>query len=296
MSKQQDNLLYKIKKNVKRTLKTIKINIIKEDIGPLRAPNVLNEFTAEVRSMSEFSNYKSQHDFLKDFENSIIKNVKSKFVQLDANKYQLHWSDNGINFRESCIDLNSDLSSRMRFCLDLINNYFGKAKDVYLAEHETTFHKQLLQLNNYNVTSSWFDADSIYFQNLTQLSYPDHSFDLSLSFEDLEHIPDYRSALSELFRVTKEGGSVLLSAPFVLDSQKNITRAKLSDKGEVVHLMEPEYHDDPLKAEGILCFHHFGWDLLNELKEVGFKDVFVVTGYNINKMMLGNQVFIIGKK
>lgn len=296
MSKQQDNILYKIRKSAKKSLKAIKINILKKDISTLRDPKATNEFIIEVRSMDEFSKYKSNYDFLKDFEDAILKNVKARFVQLDDNKYQLHWSDGGINFRESCIDLNNHLSSRMRFCIDIINKHFSKAKEVYLAEHETSFHRHLLQLNNYKVTSSWFDADSVYFQNLTQLTYPDNSFDLSLTFEDLEHIPDYKSALSELFRVTKPGGSVLLSAPFALDSQENIIRAKLSDNGEIVHLMEPEYHGDPLKSEGILCFQYFGWDFLNELKDVGFKDVFVVTGYNINKMILGNQVFIIGKK
>ncbi|PYF72872.1 methyltransferase domain-containing protein [Pedobacter nutrimenti] len=293
----QDTPLDRIKKNAKKKFKALKIDILKKDISYLCPPNILNEFTAEIRSMDAFSKYNSHYDFLKNFEDAILKNVKSKYVQINGNKYQLHRSNSGINFRESCIDLNSHLSSRMRFCLEVINTYFSKSKNVYLSEHQTTFHKRLSELNNYNITSSWFNSESIYFQDLTQLSYPDNHFDLSLTFEDLEHIPNYKLALAELFRVTKHGGAVLLSAPFATNSQQNIIRAKLSDKGEIVHLMKPEYHGDPLKeAEGILCFQHFGWDFLDELRDAGFSDVFAVIGYNINKMMLGRQLFIIGKK
>ncbi|WP_171972582.1 methyltransferase domain-containing protein [Mucilaginibacter polytrichastri] len=38
-------------------------------------------------------------------------------------------------------------------------------------------------------------------------------FDLCLSFEDLEHIPDYKQAVSELYRVTKTGGHVFFEYP-----------------------------------------------------------------------------------
>lgn len=296
MLKQRNSLFYKIKKSAKKKFKAIKIDIIKKDISYLCPPNALNEFTAEVRSMDELSKFNAHYDFLRDFEESILKNVKAKIVQVNGSKYELDWSDPRINFRESCLDLNYRLPSRMRFCLDIINTYFSKAKSVYLAEHETAFHKHLLQVSNYDITSSWFNPESSHFQDLTKLSYPDSSFDLSLTFEDLEHVPNYKLALAELFRVTKDGGALLLSAPFAIDSQENIIRAKLSDKGEIVHLMEPEYHGDPLKSEGILCFQHFGWDFLDELKDVGFSDVFAVIGYNINKMILGRQVFIIAKK
>ena len=33
----------------------------------------------------------------------------------------------------------------------------------------------------------------------------------------------------------------------------------------------PEYHGDPLGG-GVLCFHHFGWDLLDAMRECGFAE------------------------
>ena len=35
---------------------------------------------------------------------------------------------------------------------------------------------------------------------------------------------------------------------------------------------EPEYHGDPISG-GVLCFHHFGWALLDDVREAGFADV-----------------------
>jgi len=46
-------------------------------------------------------------------------------------------------------------------------------------------------------------------EDLTQLSFPTHSFDVILSFDALEHIPDYRSAFAECARTLKPTGKML---------------------------------------------------------------------------------------
>ena len=45
----------------------------------------------------------------------------------------------------------------------------------------------------------------------------------------------------------------------------------MAGDGRIEHLQPPEYHGDPLGG-GVLCFHHFGWDLLEALREAGFTD------------------------
>lgn len=47
------------------------------------------------------------------------------------------------------------------------------------------------------------------------LPFPDHSFDGVLSTQVLEHVPNPRSLLAEMHRVTKEGGGLVLSLPFL---------------------------------------------------------------------------------
>lgn len=74
---------------------------------------------------------------------------------------------------------------------------------------------------------------------------PSQSYDLALCIEVLEHITDYRKALTEMFRVLKPGGAFVLTVPnALLDlgapyhvnfwTRENIVDL-LAEYGEVVH-------------------------------------------------------------
>jgi len=49
--------------------------------------------------------------------------------------------------------------------------------------------------------------------NLEQLEFPDDSFDLALLNEVLEHVPDETQALTEIRRILRPGGVVLILSP-----------------------------------------------------------------------------------
>ena len=59
--------------------------------------------------------------------------------------------------------------------------------------------------------------------NLTSLPFHDGSFDTTICSEVLEHIEDYRKAASEIVRVTKSGGKILISVP----NERNWTIGRL---------------------------------------------------------------------
>lgn len=59
--------------------------------------------------------------------------------------------------------------------------------------------------NEKNISLSRIDA--------TKMPFADESFDLVYSYHVLEHIPDYNAALSEMQRVLKPGGHLLLGTP-----------------------------------------------------------------------------------
>ncbi len=80
-------------------------------------------------------------------------------------------------------------------------------------------------------------------------------------------------ALAECFRCLKKNGTLLFSVPFNRFSQSNLVRAKIDEHGSVEHILEPEYHGDPTNTEGCLCFYHFGWEILDQLRQVGFTQV-----------------------
>lgn len=111
------------------------------------------------------------------------------------------------------------------------------------------------------------------FQDVTQLSYEDDLLDLVISMDVLEHVPDYAKAIAEFHRVLKPGGCLIATFPF-LDKPETLVRAKWSNQ-KVEHVVEPEYHGDPL-GSGILCWYHFGWDILGVCSTAGFSDAKMV--------------------
>jgi hypothetical protein len=111
--------------------------------------------------------------------------------------------------------------------------------------------------------------------------------------EVLEHVPNYVTALSELARVTRPGGSMFISVPFIEQSLETIQRAELKADGSIVHHLPAEYHGDPVNPEGgILCFWHFGWPFVNDLKEAGFSAVKVHLIWSASHLILGKPVMV----
>lgn len=106
----------------------------------------------------------------------------------------------------------------------------------------------------------------------TALADPDARFDGVLSLDVLEHIPQPDLALREFARVLRPGGTLVLTVPFYEMQAGNRRIAELAGDGRVRHLGIPEFHGDPLSG-GVPCFHHFGWQLLQDLRYAGFTQV-----------------------
>jgi SAM-dependent methyltransferase len=107
-------------------------------------------------------------------------------------------------------------------------------------------------------------------EDVQDLSYADESFDLVTHTEVLEHVPDDARAFAELYRVLRHGGTMLFTVP-LHGGPETVERARLRD-GKVEHLLEPVYHNDPLRAQGILAFRDYGSDILDRLRDAGFID------------------------
>ncbi|HEX8156036.1 MAG TPA: class I SAM-dependent methyltransferase [Solirubrobacteraceae bacterium] len=126
-------------------------------------------------------------------------------------------------------------------------------------------------------------------ESLTDLTFGDGSFSYVLSFEVFEHIPDYVQAFRECARVLRHGGCMVFSVPFLRDAPTTLVRAKLRPDGTVEHLLAPEYHGDPLGSDDCLCYQHFGWDLLDELRAAGFSRAWACVYWSPRFAYLGGE-------
>lgn len=187
------------------------------------------------------------------------------------------------NWRERMVCPRCRLNNRMRASIHLFHLLCAPTPEscFYLTEQTTPLFSWFK--NNYtHVTGSEFLGDAIALgaldsagirnENLAELTFAAEQFDAILSFDVFEHIPDYLQAFRSCLRCLKPGGSLFFSVPFALQSKSHIVRAEIDASGEIHHLLPPEYHGDPLSSEGCLCYYHFGWELLDQLRSLGFRD------------------------
>jgi SAM-dependent methyltransferase len=123
-------------------------------------------------------------------------------------------------------------------------------------------------------------------RDVTRLDFADASLDAIGCFDVLEHVPDYPVALRGFSRCLRPGGRLVLTVPFRQDSADTLVRARLRPDGSVEHLLEPEIHGDPV-AGGVLCYYHFGWDLLDACRAAGFRRASWVRTWSPREAMFG---------
>ncbi len=74
-----------------------------------------------------------------------------------------------------------------------------------------------------------------------------------------------------------------------MDSEQNLVRAKIDAQAKSNILLPPEYHGDPVSSEGCLCFYHFGWELMAQLRGIGFENVTATLLWSDRLAYLGNN-------
>lgn len=109
--------------------------------------------------------------------------------------------------------------------------------------------------------------------DLLDIDLPSNSFDIFCSAHVLEHVTEVSSAIQQIARILKPGGILVSTFPFKPLRVETITKARLSKSGEVEHLMEPEYHGNPVRPkEGSLVFQLPGWDSIDMCRQAGLTD------------------------
>ena len=207
-----------------------------------------------------------------------------------------------VNWRERVCCPKTGFNNRMRATFHVFDIEMEAYKDsrIYITEQITPIYSYFASRYS-QVFGSEYLADEVPYgtlnahgvrnETLCALSFADQSFDILVSLDVLEHIPDYRTAFSECARVLKPGGRMMWSVPFVSSINNNIIRARMSENG-VEHLLPPEYHGDPLSKNGVLCFTHFGWEMLDQVRAAGFTDAYAICFQSLAFGYLGGEQFL----
>lgn len=178
------------------------------------------------------------------------------------------------------------MNNRQRLIATLIKQILDghQNKHVYFMEQVTPIFKWVAETFSEHIIfgSEYLGFEyeggtiikGIRHEDIENLSFSDGEFDLIVSNDVFEHVPNPAKAFAECARVLKQGGIMLATIPFHSDKNDSIVRAMInSDKLE--HLLPPVYHGNPISADGSLVFTDFGWDMLNDIRLAGFSDVAV---------------------
>lgn len=132
------------------------------------------------------------------------------------------------------------------------------------------------------------------FTDLQAIQAPDDHYDLLITEDVLEHVPEPQKALNEISRVLKPGGVHLFTVPYDPTSPTRI-RAEWRN-GAPHHHLTPAYHFDPVTKSPILVFTDFGEGFPDMLAEAGMDFQPLPTAKAHLGDLLGNRPVFLSRK
>jgi O-antigen biosynthesis protein len=188
------------------------------------------------------------------------------------------------NWRERLVCPLCSMNNRQRLVATLVKQQLSgkQGQKVYVMEQVTPiFNWASDTLKEHQLIGSEYlgheyeggtSIRGIRHEDIENLSFRDAEFDLIVSNDVFEHVPNPPKALAECARVLKPGGLMLATIPFHSEADLSISRARLRN-GQVEHILQPTFHGNPVSANGSLVFTDFGWDVLDSMKVAGFSEV-----------------------
>ena len=102
-------------------------------------------------------------------------------------------------------------------------------------------------------------------ENLETQTFSDQVFDLVITQDVFEHVFRPDKAIGEIARTLKPGGATIMTVPIVRRMRPSRRRAALVG-GQVVNILEPEFHGNPLGKDGSLVTIDYGFDIVSYLQ------------------------------
>jgi len=170
---------------------------------------------------------------------------------------------NPIRSDARCIHCNSLERHRLIwiFFRSQTNLFNGLQKEMLHVAPEPIFQRLLAKhFSKGYLTADLYNPEAMVKMDITNIQYPDNTFDVIYCSHVLEHVTDDRKAMKEFYRVLKAGGWAILLVP-ILDGPTH-EDLSITDPEERLKLYGQEDH-----------VRKYGTDevYLDRLKEAGFK-------------------------
>ena len=142
---------------------------------------------------------------------------------------------------------------------DRETDFFDRTADVLHIAPEQAFVKRFRQLNHRSyITSDLHSPIADVQADICNLPFSDQQFDWVVCNHVLEHIPNDKIAMQEIYRVLKPGGTAILQVPLRLD-QDTFEDDRITDPKERAQVFGQYDH-----------VRIYGKDYQNRLEQVGF--------------------------
>ncbi len=134
----------------------------------------------------------------------------------------------------------------------------GKQKKMLHVAPELCFSPKFShQLGDNYITADLFDPTVMVKMDITNIEYPDQSFDVIYCSHVLEHVQDDKKAIREFYRTLKSDGWAILLVP--ITDRQTFEDPLIIDPEERLKVFGKEDH-----------VRRYGLDYVDRLREVGF--------------------------
>lgn len=157
-------------------------------------------------------------------------------------------------FRDTLICRVCQTTPRFRSFAHVLRSSFPNYTELRIHESSPTQLTSCIWRNCRDYSASHFYPDGqdhdFQHQNLQAMRFPDEVFDLFVTMDVFEHIPEPEKAFREIARVLKPGGAHIFSIPLYWQ----MTTTSRKDKESV-------YHQNPIDPKGSLVTIDYGRDV-----------------------------------
>ena len=142
-------------------------------------------------------------------------------------------------------------------------DFFSKSQKVLHFAPEQAFYKRFRKLKHLDYTTTDLNSPLADVKaDICDLPFEDDTYDTIFCNHVLEHIPNDKKAMQELYRILKPGGMAILQVPQELDREKTFEDATVTDPKERARIFGQYDH-----------VRVYGQDYFDLLRAVGFKVV-----------------------